>query len=187
MPPCHLAVNERSRAGNRPSLKSIYFACTSGGAAQRGQLWQYRPAEHDKGSLTLVFESPGSAVLDSPDNICVTPSGAILFCEDDASSDNDTYPLAPGATNIDRLVPRRQHPVRQPSGHQRGRLGHDLRDRRPLEAGTSVSALCKRGGPPGPAPLRSYSAAREKLWCRAVRTNALSRRSQYSCLAVMSK
>jgi secreted PhoX family phosphatase len=83
---------------------SIYFVSTSGGNAQRGQLWQYRPASPDLGTLTLVFESPSSAVLDSPDNICVTPSGAILFCEDDASGDNDTHPLAPGFRNVDRLI-----------------------------------------------------------------------------------
>jgi secreted PhoX family phosphatase len=83
---------------------SIYFISTSGGAAQRGQLWQYRPAAADKGTITLVFESPSSAVLDSPDNMCVTPSGAILFCEDDASGDNDGHPLAPGFRNVDRLI-----------------------------------------------------------------------------------
>lgn len=83
---------------------SIYFVSTSGGEAQRGQLWQYRPAGPDKGKLTLVFQSPSSAVLDSPDNICVTPSGAVLFCEDDASSDNDAHPLAPGFRNVDRMI-----------------------------------------------------------------------------------
>jgi uncharacterized protein len=76
--------------GNR-----IFFLSTGGGEAQRGQLWEYRAASHDKGLLRLVFQSPSSAVLDSPDNLCVTPSGAILFCEDDASADNDTHPLAP--------------------------------------------------------------------------------------------
>jgi hypothetical protein len=84
---------------------SIYFNSTSGGAAQRGQLWRYRPTAAEAGLLTLVFESPSSAVLDSPDNLCVTPSGAVLFCEDDASGgDNDAHPLAPGFVNVDRLI-----------------------------------------------------------------------------------
>jgi secreted PhoX family phosphatase len=83
---------------------SIYFISTSGGEAQRGQLWQFRPTGADRGLLKLVFQSPSSAVLDSPDNMCVTPSGAILFCEDDASGDNDAHPLAPGFRNIDRLI-----------------------------------------------------------------------------------
>ena len=82
----------------------IYFISTSGGQAQRGQLWEYHPTAGDKGLLRLVFESPSSAVLDSPDNMCVSPSGAILFCEDDASNDNDPHPLAPGFANVDRLI-----------------------------------------------------------------------------------
>ncbi len=51
-----------------------------------------------------MFESPNGSVLDSPDNLCVTPSGAILFCEDDGGNDADTHLLAPGLTNINRLV-----------------------------------------------------------------------------------
>ena len=83
---------------------SIYFVSTSGGNAARGQLWQYVASSTDGGALVLVFESPNSSVLDSPDNLCVTPSGGILFCEDDASGDGDTHPLAPGISNVNRLV-----------------------------------------------------------------------------------
>ena len=84
---------------------SVYFNSTSGGEAQRGQLWHFRPAGPDRGLLRLVFQSPSSAVLDSPDNLCVTPSGAVLFCEDDASGgDNDMHPLAPGITDVNRLI-----------------------------------------------------------------------------------
>ena len=32
--------------------------------------------------LRLVFESPGDHVLDSPDNITVSPRGGLLLCED---------------------------------------------------------------------------------------------------------
>ena len=32
--------------------------------------------------MTLIFESPGLDVLDSPDNICVTPGGGLILCED---------------------------------------------------------------------------------------------------------
>jgi secreted PhoX family phosphatase len=83
---------------------SMYFVSTSGGNAARGQLWRFTPSFSGGGSLALVFESPGSGVLDSPDNICVSPSGGILFCEDDASNDADTHPLAPGFSNVDRLI-----------------------------------------------------------------------------------
>ena len=30
----------------------------------------------------MIFESPGADVLDSPDNICVTPGGGLILCED---------------------------------------------------------------------------------------------------------
>jgi secreted PhoX family phosphatase len=84
---------------------SIYFVSTSGGDAHCGQLWQYRATGRENGVLTLVFESPGGSALDSPDNLCVTPGGAILFCEDDAGDgDGDTHPLAPGIGNVNRLL-----------------------------------------------------------------------------------
>jgi hypothetical protein len=83
---------------------TMYFVSTSGGNAARGQLWQYIPSFTGNGTLVLRFESPAGNVLDSPDNICVTPSGGVLFCEDDASNDNDTHPLAPGINNVDRLI-----------------------------------------------------------------------------------
>ena len=71
----------------------------------RGQLWQYIPSFTGGGALVLRFESPSNSVLDSPDNLCVTPSGGVLFCEDDASgADNDSHPLAPGINNVDRLI-----------------------------------------------------------------------------------
>ncbi len=87
---------------------SMYFVSTSGGNAKYGQLWKYR-TERSRGTLELVFESPYGSVLDSPDNLCVTPSGGILFCEDDASNDADTDLLAPGVTNINRLVGLDRH------------------------------------------------------------------------------
>lgn len=84
---------------------SIFFVSTSGGDARCGQLWQYHATGGESGLLTLAFESSGSSALDSPDNLCVTPQGAILFCEDDASdADGDTHPLAPGIGNVNRLV-----------------------------------------------------------------------------------
>jgi hypothetical protein len=87
---------------------SIFFVSTSGGNARYGQLWRFIPGEDDGSEpdrLVLVFESPAGSVLDSPDNLIVSPSGGVLFCEDDASGgDNDTHPLTPGQRNIDRLI-----------------------------------------------------------------------------------
>ena len=86
--------------------KSIYFVSTSGGERRYGQLWHYIPADklNEEDQLVLVFESPSGSVLDSPDNICVTPRGGILFCEDDASGDGDSHPLAPGISDVNRLI-----------------------------------------------------------------------------------
>ena len=81
---------------------TFFFNSTSGGDARYGQVWQYDPSAE---TLTLFFESPGGSVLDSPDNLLVTPRGGILLCEDDASDpDNDTHPLAPGIVDVNRLV-----------------------------------------------------------------------------------
>jgi len=61
---------------------TVFFDATTGGDAGAGQIWQYRPAGADEGELTLVFESPGTGILDSPDNLCVSPRGGLVLCED---------------------------------------------------------------------------------------------------------
>jgi secreted PhoX family phosphatase len=58
---------------------SIYFNATSGGNAGAGQVWQYHIGREE---LQLIFESPSTEVLNSPDNICVSPRGGIVVCED---------------------------------------------------------------------------------------------------------
>jgi secreted PhoX family phosphatase len=95
---------------------SVFFDSTSGGNAKNGdvnsdgfaegygQIWEYQPLAHG-GRLRLVFESSGAGELDSPDNLLVTPRGGLILCEDDAgSNDNDTHPLAPGITDVNRLI-----------------------------------------------------------------------------------
>lgn len=61
---------------------AIYINSTDGGDARTGQVWKYRPIGMDGGELTLLFESPNAEVLDAPDNICVSPRGGIVLCED---------------------------------------------------------------------------------------------------------
>jgi secreted PhoX family phosphatase len=73
---------------------SIFFVSTSGGDKKSGdvnpdgyregygQVWEYRTRSRH---LVLHYESPGGEVLDSPDNLTVTPRGGLLLCEDDAS------------------------------------------------------------------------------------------------------
>jgi len=77
----------------------VYFVCSNGGEAGRGQVWAYDPAAE---TLTLVFEavaaselgyadaswndesvaSNGGYVHAAPDNITVGPDGRLYLCED---------------------------------------------------------------------------------------------------------
>lgn len=57
----------------------VYLDSTSGGDKGTGQIWEYNPREEQ---LTLIFESPSADVLDSPDNLTVSPRGGIVLCED---------------------------------------------------------------------------------------------------------
>jgi secreted PhoX family phosphatase len=66
---------------------SIFFAATSGGDQRLGQVWQYIPQSRDKGSLKLIYESQDAAALEMPDNICVSPRGALVVCEDGRAPD----------------------------------------------------------------------------------------------------
>lgn len=61
---------------------NVYFNATSGGNVGAGQVWCYRQTSDDGGVLTLIFESPSRDVLDSPDNLCMSPRGGLVICED---------------------------------------------------------------------------------------------------------
>ena len=86
----------------------IYIVSTEGGDVRMGQVWEYEPARE---RLRLLFESPGSEVLDMPDNLCVSPGGGIVLCEDGRAgnflrglrTDGRIFPLAP-----QQRRPRRQ-------------------------------------------------------------------------------
>jgi secreted PhoX family phosphatase len=67
---------------------AVYFASTNGGEARQGQIWELRP-KGDGGTLTLIYESPAASVLSFPDNLAVSPQGALLLCED--APGNDQY------------------------------------------------------------------------------------------------
>ena len=60
----------------------IYIVSTNGGEAEAGQVFHFRPTSDDGGELRLVFESPSHDVLDSPDNIVLSPRGGLVLCED---------------------------------------------------------------------------------------------------------
>ena len=60
----------------------IYVVSTNGGDALAGQVFHYRPTSAETGELRLVFESPSKDILDSPDNMVVSPRGGLVLCED---------------------------------------------------------------------------------------------------------
>ena len=45
-------------------------------------MFHYLPTSAEAGELRLVFESPSPDILDSPDNIVLSPHGGLLLCED---------------------------------------------------------------------------------------------------------
>jgi len=57
----------------------IYIVSTSGGPARQGQVFEYTTAT---GALRVLLASPDAQVLNNPDNICVSPRGGIVLCED---------------------------------------------------------------------------------------------------------
>jgi secreted PhoX family phosphatase len=86
--------------------RSIFFVSTSGGNVKNGdvnapdesgraypegygQIFEYHL---DHGELHLLYQSPGGSVLDSPDNMAISPRGGIVLCEDDASDGNHVQP-----------------------------------------------------------------------------------------------
>jgi secreted PhoX family phosphatase len=76
----------------------IYVVSTSGGIGQ-GQVWEYDPRAE---TIALLFQSPGAAVLNAPDNICVSPRGGLVLCEDGSGEefmhgltvDGEIFPFA---------------------------------------------------------------------------------------------
>jgi secreted PhoX family phosphatase len=81
---------------------AIYFACTSGGAADKGQVWRYVPSPHEgtareadaPGQLELFVESAGEAHFERVDNIVASPQGDLVICED-GPGDNFVRAVAP--------------------------------------------------------------------------------------------
>ncbi|MEO0560002.1 MAG: alkaline phosphatase PhoX [Bacteroidota bacterium] len=69
---------------------AVYFACTNGGQARKGQIWRYVPspvegtdAEGQRpGVLELFVEPNDGAVVDNADNLTVAPWGDLIVCED---------------------------------------------------------------------------------------------------------
>lgn len=61
----------------------IYFCCTNGGSARRGQIFRLRPQGKGKSDeLVLLIEPNDQKVMASCDNLTVAPDGNLYVCED---------------------------------------------------------------------------------------------------------
>lgn len=68
----------------------LYFACTNGGVALKGQIFRYRPSPVEgqegevqrSGQLDLFIESPDEQVINKCDNLTIAPWGHVIACED---------------------------------------------------------------------------------------------------------
>jgi secreted PhoX family phosphatase len=58
----------------------VFFTATEGGAIGRGQILRLSLGKPDR--LSLLAESSDTSVLDMPDNLCISPAGALYVCED---------------------------------------------------------------------------------------------------------
>lgn len=73
--------------------QSIYFCCTSGGAARLGQVFRYRPSPAEgqageassPGLLQNFVESDDPKMFNFGDNLTVAPNGHLVVCEDQYS------------------------------------------------------------------------------------------------------
>jgi secreted PhoX family phosphatase len=64
---------------------SVYICCTTGGRQGYGQVLRLTLGQGSEPDVLELFaESPGPSVLDTPDNICMTPWGDLLVTEDGA-------------------------------------------------------------------------------------------------------
>lgn len=106
--------------GMWPGDDGIYFACTSGGTARKGQIFRYLPSPYegtpresdDPGNLELFVEPDDAAKLDMGDNLTVAPWGELIVCEDGSGEqflrhvdlNGDVRPFARNALNDAELA-----------------------------------------------------------------------------------
>jgi secreted PhoX family phosphatase len=69
---------------------AVFFVCTNGGSANKGQVWRYVPSPHEgtleeekePGTLELLVEPNDGGLIDNADNLIVAPWGDLILCED---------------------------------------------------------------------------------------------------------
>ena len=87
---------------------AVYFACTNGGSAKRGQIWRLEPG----GNLELFVEPNDPGLIDNADNLTVAPWGDLIVCEDGSGEqflvgitpEGDIYKFARNAVSESELA-----------------------------------------------------------------------------------
>ena len=76
-------ANFRRLEGCWFGLGKVYFVSTNGGPVSEGQVYEYDPVAE---KLRLIYHSAAQADCENPDNIVVTPRGALILCEDNSGA-----------------------------------------------------------------------------------------------------
>ncbi|MFP5393967.1 MAG: alkaline phosphatase PhoX, partial [Gammaproteobacteria bacterium] len=66
----------------------LYVMDTSGGAVQRGTIWELDLASQ---TFRCIYSSPGPLVGNMGDNLCVSPKHGIMICEDASTAATDAF------------------------------------------------------------------------------------------------
>ena len=75
---------------------SVYFACTTGGDARKGQIWRYVPSPYEgtsreaeePGTVELFIEPNDGTIIENADNLTAAPWGDLIVCEDGYNEDD---------------------------------------------------------------------------------------------------
>ncbi|MDP7274604.1 MAG: DUF839 domain-containing protein [Planctomycetaceae bacterium] len=86
--------------------RELFFACTSGGQEQLGQIWRYVPSKFEgqpgesenPGQLELFIEPDDPRLLKNADNLTVSPWGDLVVCEDRKEHVVRLLGVTPGGT-----------------------------------------------------------------------------------------
>ncbi|HVM08230.1 MAG TPA: alkaline phosphatase PhoX [Acidimicrobiales bacterium] len=62
----------------------VHFVSTNGGPARQGQIFELDVVND---TLRVLYASPDAATLNAPDNICASPRGGLVICEDGSGTE----------------------------------------------------------------------------------------------------
>lgn len=93
----------------------VYVISTDGAPSRQGQVFALDPGA---GTFTCVFASPSAGVLNAPDNVCVSPRGGLVLCED-----GNGLEYLHGLSPDGRIFPFAQNNVVLPDGFPQGYSG----------------------------------------------------------------